>query len=444
MLINDGGTLEVTNMTWAASHGFTNSGGIIQFFTASPTLSLGSTPKILTNATVAFRGISNADVQGSLGSNSISLFRFQGANTFRLNNASNTSAASPQNYTFASGISPSNYVGLEMINGGTAWKSAWLNIGSGGRMLVSNTTANVEGVTTNSGTITVSGTGASVTWQSNVVLSTGTYRSWGGSTNQFSSGLQINSGGRLEVTSGVSMVGGVVTNSGTISVVNARSVFQGPVVLKGGAYYSDPSTNTFNDSFTVDASSVVTNAPGDVYAFGTDFNMLSTNRAFNMSSARVIFTDSNLALGVTSGVTNHTINLAGSGALDKGSNWIDHTQLATNFSIGTLSIALGNRLTLTGHAGGTNALYVGILDLSAWGTNAVALTNTLQGALNLNINLYYDKYDTANAYLQGVAFNLWDGKGLLIPIPEPSALGAGAAGLAFLIFLRRRSRGAGR
>lgn len=389
MLINDGGTLELTNMTWASNQGFTNSGGIIQFFTASPTLAFGTTAKILTNATVGFRGINNADVLGSLGSNSVSLFRFQGANTFRLNNASNTSAASPQNYTFASGISPSNYVGLEMINGGTAWKSAWLNIGAGGRMLVSNTSASVEGVT---------------------------------------------------------------TNSGSITVLNASATWQSPVVNLG-AWVSDPSTNAFNGSFTVGPTAYVSAASGDVYAFGGDFLMGSTNRAFSMASARVVFATNGFGLSTTT--ANHLLSISNSGALEIGAGYTNFSQVASNFALGSLSIESGDRLTVAGSKGGalTNALYVGWLDIrGGFDTNSYsAVTNALVLALNLpNVNLYYDTYDPRNGWLNANlvgdsanGYNLWSG-GLLLPIPEPSALGTLAAGLALLGFLRRRACGEGR
>jgi hypothetical protein len=174
---------------------------------------------------------------------------------------------------------------------------------------------------------------------------------------------------------------------------------------------------------------------GDQYFFYQNFSNQSTNRsAFNLAYASVLFTNA------TAAATNHTYNLTGSGSLDMGSNWVDHTQMATNFSIGTLTIASGNRLTLSG-AHLTNALYVGWLDLSSWSTNASGLTNTLQAALSLpNINLYYDKYDPNNAYLKETTFNLWGGNGLLIPIPEPSGIALILFGaLSVGILARRRA-----
>ena len=261
---------------------------------------------------------------------------------------------------------------------------------------------------------------------------------------QGSGTAQVDRGGALNFTNGTFAFGNTLTNAGTVNVVNSKVTYTAPVVISGG-YISDPSTNTFTSNVTVTADGylvgglVVSN--GDQFIFYQNLTMQSTNRAFNLSQASVLFTNGNGA-----GATNHLFDLSGSASIDKGSNWLNHTQLATNFSIGTLTIAAGNHLTLTGSVsladGGTNALYVGWLDLSAWSTNASSLTNTLLSALSLEgINLYYDKYDPNNAYLGGLVyeFDQWDAKqSLLIPIPEPSPVLAVGAGLALLAFLRRR------
>lgn len=248
-------------------------------------------------------------------------------------------------------------------------------------------------------------------------------------------GLTVLAGGSFQVSNGNSTVSGVVSNSGAIRVVNSRVSYASPVVIHG-TYLSDPSTNTFASNVTVTAAGALQGGAGDLFVFQADLAMQSTNRAgFHLADAAVLFTNA------TAGGTNHIFSLAGSAALDLGSNWLDHASLATNFSIGRLSIASGNRLTLEGDRG-TNALYVGWLDLSGWSTNAGALTNTLLSALALpDVNLYYDKFDPNNAYLGGLVYDFdgWGvGHGLLIPIPEPSALLAMGLGGGLLLFLRRR------
>jgi hypothetical protein len=380
-----GGLLEVNTMgtsnlasTLSSGNTISNLGGIFQFTSATPTLSPGTYGNVsLTGGTISFRGITNADVMGSLGNNQLSNLLFGGNNAFRLNGASNWSLNS-QNYTFDTG-SPSNYAGLEMVNGNTAWRSAWLNVGASGTMLVSNTSASVASVVTNLGSVTV--LNAAVTWNGNVV-------------NQ-------------------------------------------------GAYVSDPSTNTFNGDFTVGPAGFVSAASGDVYAFGKDFTMQSTNAAFALSSAKVYFGTNGYNLATTT--SDHTLDVSGSGAKDIGSAYTNFSQVASDFAFGTLSIGTSNRLILTGTlgVGFSNALYVGVLDIPWASTNSFAeVTNSLFHALDLpNVNLYYDGYNSQNAwlnqYLPPTGYDLWGG-GMLLPIPEPTPLALVALGLAAARFLRRR------
>ncbi|NUN93455.1 MAG: autotransporter-associated beta strand repeat-containing protein [Verrucomicrobiae bacterium] len=366
-LINDGAILETAALIAGANGSGTisNDRGVYQFTTGTPTILPSTAGAItLTDGTISFIGVTNADVRGSLGGNPLTNILFAGNNTFRLNASSNWSANS-QNYTFDTGISPSNYVALEMINGATAWKSAWMNIGAGGALRISNTTANISGT---------------------------------------------------------------LTNAGAIRAINANVAYGGPVVVSG-IYHSDPSTNTFTSNLTVTASGALQGSNGDLFVFQKDLLLGSTNRSqFDLSSAAMRFADAN------GGPTNHVLDLSGSGALDLGSNWLNIAQLATNFSLGRLELALGNRLQITG--GVANAFYAGALDLGGLGTNALA------SVLDLDVNLYYDPTAIENAYLQGLIYDFDEWSGALvplgIPIPEPASALAVGAGLAFLIVLRRR------
>ncbi len=364
-----GGVLEANTLTInGLGNVISNSGGVYQFSTIAPTITPATGSIDLNGGTISFRGVTGADVKGNWSGSQLTNVLFSGNNTFRLNAASNTTSG--QDYTFGTGLGATNYVGLEMLNGGTAWRGGSLTVGGGGTMLVSNTTASVGGLFSNQGTVRV--VNSVVTWQSNAVIS--------------------------------------------------------------GSYVSDPSTNIFATNVTVTASGALSGGSNDLFVFYQDLANASTNRAqFNLVQSAVLFTNGN---GVAA--TNHTLDLTGSGAFDMGSNVLKIADMSTNFGIGALSIAASNRLTLTGdHL--TNALYVGWLDLSAWNTNAgTSLTNTLQAALNLtDINLYYDKFVGGNAYLQGDTFNLWGG-GLLIPIPEPSALALTLAAGALSVFILRR------
>ncbi len=374
--VTHGGVLEANSLSiTAGSFGnvISNSGGVYQFSTNAPTITPASGVIALNGGTISFRAITNADVKANWSGSQLTNVAFQGNNTFRLNAASNSTTA--QDYTFGTGRGATNYVGLEMINGATAWRGGSLVIGSGGTLLVSNTAASIAGA---------------------------------------------------------------MTNSGIMSVWNGSVVYSGNVVNQG-AYLSDPSTNTFNGAFTVGPTATVVAAAGDIYALGGDFVMQSSNRLFNMSLAQALFATNGYGIATTT--AGHTFNLTNSGAVDMGAVGLHAAQLATNFSMGTLSIALSNNLTVTGTKSGalTNALYVGWLDLSAWNTNAgTSLTTTLQAALNLpDINLYYDRSDSRNAYLQDANYQLWgNGGGMLIPIPEPFIFLNVVGGMALLAMLR--------
>jgi T5SS/PEP-CTERM-associated repeat protein len=279
-------------------------------------------------------------------------------------------------------------------------------------------------------------------------IASGNYRPGAGSVAAGSGVLRVGSGGVLDLTNGGFTMGNTLTNAGTVNVMNSHVTYAAPVVISGG-YISDPSTNTFKDHVTVTPDGyligglVVSNA--DQFVFEKDLFMLSTNRLFNVSKAGFLFTNS----------TSHLLSISNSGALNIGQGYASFSQVASNFAIGTLSIALGDKLTIAGNKDSkTNALYVGWLDIQGLGspgmlTNTLGdVTNTLLLALSLpNVNLYYDVYDQRNNWLTaqlpsvaGAGYDLWNG-GLLLPIPEPSALMLTlVAGALSAFILRRKDR----
>ena len=142
--IQNGGLLEANTFT-QPSGTMTNSGGIYQFSTVTPTLSRTTVDTIvLTNGTISFRAVTNADVFANWpGGNQITNILYQGVNVFRLNAASNTAAKS-QTYTFASNLGATNYARLELLNG-SLYRGSNVTIGSGGSLLVSNGVSTIGG-----------------------------------------------------------------------------------------------------------------------------------------------------------------------------------------------------------------------------------------------------------------------------------------------------------
>ena len=162
--ILNGGLLEaniISNNTAVAGSYVTNNGGIYQFTTATPTLVPNGAGNIaLNNGWISFRAVTNVNVTGNW-SGPLTNLTFSGANTFRLNAATNTAVAN-QTYVVDPGLGATNYAGLEMINGATRYRGQAGNsltigqsVGSGGSMLCSNTAAVVELLFTNNGTLTL-------------------------------------------------------------------------------------------------------------------------------------------------------------------------------------------------------------------------------------------------------------------------------------------------
>lgn len=56
------------------------------------------------------------------------------------------------------------------------------------------------------------------------------------------------------------------------------------------------------------------------------------------------------------------------------------------------------------------------------------------------LNIYYDPYDAATAYLNGLTYDLADGGQLIADVPEPAWLALLLTGLAGGIVVRRHKR----
>jgi hypothetical protein len=90
---------------------------------------------VLSSGTIAFRDISNADVNSSK-TGTLADMAYSGNNTFRLNSASNT-LTSDQAYTFATGLGAANYTRLELMNGAT-YRGGTVTVDSGGSLVTTN------------------------------------------------------------------------------------------------------------------------------------------------------------------------------------------------------------------------------------------------------------------------------------------------------------------
>ncbi len=227
-----------------------------------------------------------------------------------------------------------------VMQGSSAWKGR-LNIGSDGDLMVTGANATVGGLVTNAGSVRV--LNSMVTWQSNVVLNAGSY-TFAGATNTFASGLNVASTAVLGGSGRV--VNNGVTNAGTLAPGNS------------------PGTMTFSSNLTLLGTSKLVLEIG---SNGLDYDHL--------------IVEGTLTKGGTVLVTNLGYTFVGGEVF----NFIDATNWSGSF----------NLLSLPSLSGGMT-----------W---------------------YTDAFET---------------EGLLsvIAIPEPSAILAVGAGLVLMALFRARSR----
>lgn len=265
VVIANGGTFEANTLTVAATTSsntvyVVNNGGIYQYSSASPTLTPGTFGNIsLTNGTISFRAITNADVQCNQSSgtlDSTAKLSFSGVNYFMLNNATNK-AGTGQAYTFgtASGTA-TNWQALYMVNNQTGYRdngagTNLLTIDTTGAHICSNTTASVAMVYTNKGSLVIYNSGLSLSGNASIA---------GTTTMTLQSPVTV--GGNLAVGGSLTVSGANATNGAVLfSCAGTRSGTFATTSVPGGLQVNYSSTQV-----TLGTSGGVTPTP-DVFPF---------------------------------------------------------------------------------------------------------------------------------------------------------------------------------
>ncbi len=151
------------------NNSITNSGGVYQFTTVTPTITpvpAHNSLIYLDSGTIAYRALSTVNVKGNLpGSNGTALtnitYAANGHNGFRLNSATNVTSPD-QSYTFATGLGATNYTRLELING-SQYRGGTVTIGNGGTLAMWGAPSTITNLTIGAnGTleVTLNGTGS--------------------------------------------------------------------------------------------------------------------------------------------------------------------------------------------------------------------------------------------------------------------------------------------
>lgn len=186
--ILNGGLAELSALTLVGSSSLgnlvTNSGGIYQFTNATPTITLtGSSYSnfLINSGTVAFRGITNADVLCNqsakpLDSTNKMLWVTGGSNTFRMNNSTNYTPQMPaynQAYTFTTANGATNFARLELLNN-SMYRSN-VTLGVNGSLYVSGGPSTISGVLTAAPSATIEIDLSNTNAYSLLVLTTNVY-----------------------------------------------------------------------------------------------------------------------------------------------------------------------------------------------------------------------------------------------------------------------------
>jgi hypothetical protein len=295
VVVSSGGLLEantLSNFIGGVGNTINNSGGIYQFTTNTPAIVPNGFGNItITNGTISFRAIANADVysdQGGTG-HTLTNISFMGNNTFMLNAASNTTAG--QTYTFDSVANTgqaTNYQALVMVNGATAFRGGNLTIGSGGSFLASNTVATITGLFTNNGVAAVVNSTANF---NNGVVNGGVFTLSGSTVLGAVSNLTL---GTLQ---GIGLFSNSVVNAGTISpgwlspgslsITGNLTLAGSSLVLLGLAESNSFDQINVSGALSRNGTLTVTNLTGFTLAAGDSFQLLD----FGSSSGSFVVTN---------------------------------------------------------------------------------------------------------------------------------------------------------
>ena len=335
---------------------------------------------------------------------------------------------------------------LEASTGGTLQANGvtqWLNNGhvilSGGTVIggdISNNTSHIIG---GYGTI------APNVYNSGTVLA-----------NNSSQALTLNSslvnlsGGLVTANAGNLVVGGAFVNQGTLAMANSMGTFAGTVV-NSGAWITDPTTNIFQDTYTLTRSGYIQASAGDVYIFTNNgsqvasfVNQSAQSNTFNTVTAKFVF-NATLSLTQTMYAAGSNIgNLDISGGFDAVLVGVAATnalfQYQNNFALGTLEISSTTEVAgaevdgVVDPGGLQSALFVNQLDLDPGA----------QLIISNDVQIYFI---SSNAFTSSQVTLLGDaGLHLLtsdasLVVPEPTVVLLWLSSIATLYAARKRGAG---
>jgi hypothetical protein len=199
-------------------------------------------------------------------------------------------------------------------------------------------------------------------------------------------------GNHLEFSGPETVIKGDYVNHGRIKITDTTIRFTG-TYTELGEYESDPSNNYFAD-WLIGTNGSVTAGTGDKFSVSGDFiNGSLRNLTWNTVLSDLVF----------NGLSSHNVALAGA---DLGPVFAGYTQ---NFAWKSMKVSAGQALVLSdGNATSGAAIYVDHLILEG----GLSQISTFTGN---GCRIYYNPYETANAYLNGATYAL-SGGGAILPV----------------------------
>ena len=336
----------------------------------------------------------------------------------------------------ANGTMEASTGGTLAMNGVTPWANNGRVILSGGTIIGGDISNNTSKVISGFGTINPN------VYNSGQILANNA-----GQPLTLNSSLVNLAGGVVTASTGGIVVNGAFSNAGTLSMINSFGTFAGSVV-NSGAWVTDPTTNVFQNTYTLTSSGFIQSVAGDVYIFSnnasqvasfvnqsTQSNALSTTGKFvfdaTLSLTQTFFTAGN---NIGNLDTNGGFNLILVSTLF--TNFL--AQYQDNFALGALEIGSTSLVADAFVDGGRDhdglqaALFLSDLTLDA-GAHLI---------ISNDVQVYFI---TSNAFTSGQVTLLGNG-GLhqltsdpSLVIPEPSVILLWLSSIVTVYAARRRN-----
>ncbi|MEI6607318.1 MAG: autotransporter-associated beta strand repeat-containing protein, partial [Verrucomicrobiota bacterium] len=270
--INSGGGIVAGTATATGNTVTVDTGGILQFKTATPTLTIGAgagNAITINGGTLSYKGATGVDMSANKTAGvGVGAFTWSGLNTFRLDSSlTNTTDTGATAYTFANDLGATNYTALELL--GTTSKTTTITRAitidgtHSGTLLVNNVTATVTGGITLTGAVnvTASGTasaltgvvtgGGSLTKLGSATLTLASTPSYSGDTTISAGTLKLNSANASNESSTVTIAStGAALELGFSGTDTVAALVIGISPMPPGVYKSN--TNTTDSGTAID------------------------------------------------------------------------------------------------------------------------------------------------------------------------------------------------